>query len=308
MRLRCEEGRAGLHAVLATRPPFDGHALLRFLASRAIIGLESVSAEHYGRCLHVDGRHGWLIVTHRDQGGPGLDVRIHGLDATSLASILTRVGVLFDLDADPVAIRKGLSRDPLLAELVAQRPGLRVPGAWDGFELGVRAILGQQISVFAATRLANRLVAAFGSLLPHEAANVELGLTHLFPTPASLADADISLVLNMPRSRGRAIRSFAEAVADDPDLLSPYQEFDRAIARLKALPGIGEWTAQYIAMRALGQSDAMPSGDIGLLRALDEGHGRPSSAELLARSETWRPWRAYAVMHLWAKDSSAEDR
>lgn len=308
MQRRREEGRAHLHAVLAARPPFDGPALLRFLASRAIAGLEAVRGDTYGRSLHVDGHDGWLTVTLRAEENAGLEVTIHGLDESSHSPVLARLRHQFDLDADPVAIGDGLARDPLLASLVTQRPGLRVPRAWDGFELGVRAILGQQISVSAATRLASRLVASFGTSMAPEAVNRDFGLTHLFPAPASLVDADISLALNMPRSRGHAIRSFAKAVVDEPDLLSRHQELNHAVARLKTLPGIGEWTAQYIAMRALGQSDAMPAGDIGLLRALDEGNGRPSSAGLLARSEFWRPWRAYAVMHLWAKDSAEEAR
>ncbi len=305
MDMRFDEGGTSHDATLAVRLPYDWAALLRFLGDRAIPGLETIHGATYSRAICIEGRVGTLTVAPCTGACTAFGVTIRGLDQSRLPAVLARVRHLFDLDADPEAIRAGLARDPLLAQLVAQRPGLRVPGAWDGFELGVRAILGQQVSVSAATKLAGRLVALFGTPLPADVARPDLGLTHLFPTPALLSDADIAPALKMPRSRGNAIRSFAAVLAATPDLLSPGQGLEPAVARLKALPGIGEWTARYIAMRVLREPDAMPVGDIGLLRALDLGQGRPTPAELLARSETWRPWRAYAVMQLWARDSAS---
>ncbi len=208
---------------------------------------------------------------------------------------------MFDLAADPVAIGTHLSRDPLLAPLVAVRPGLRVPGAWDGFELAVRAVLGQQITVSAATRLAGRLVAAFGEPIADPAAR-EQGLTHMFPTPQQLVLADLAAV-GMPNARRMALASLAAAVAADPMLFGPRRSLEDAVAQLRSLAGIGEWTAQYIAMRELREPDAFPATDIGLLRAMRDGRGtRPSPAALRAHAEQWRPWRAYAALHLWAAD------
>jgi AraC family transcriptional regulator of adaptative response / DNA-3-methyladenine glycosylase II len=185
--------------------------------------------------------------------------------------------------------------------MVAARPGLRAPGAGDGFELAVRAVLGQQITVHAARMLAGKIAAVYGAPLEDEAANA-LGLTRFFPTPAQLALADVE-TLAMPRARGRALVGLAATAAADPDLFGPRKSLDEAVTALRALPGIGEWTAQYIAMRALREPDAFPSADIGLMRALETPDGRrPTAAELLARAERWRPWRAYAASHLWAAD------
>jgi AraC family transcriptional regulator of adaptative response / DNA-3-methyladenine glycosylase II len=206
---------------------------------------------------------------------------------------------VFDLAADPDTIGAHLSLDPVLAPLVAARPGLRVPGAWDGFELAVRAIFGQQITVPAATKLLGKLVQAHGVPLPATAKEAE-GLSHLFPSPARVAGADIA-ALGMPNARAAAVTSLARAIADDPVIFSRGASLEEAIAKLRSLPGIGEWTAQYIAMRELREPDAFPAADIGLMRAMATADGRrPSPAELLMRAERWRPWRAYAASHLWA--------
>ena len=182
------------------------------------------------------------------------------------------------------------------------RPGLRAPGAWDGFELAVRAILGQQITVTVAIGLAGKLVAAYGEPIEDPAA-VKLGLSRVFPTPDRLIGQDIA-ALGMPRSRGAALESLARTVAFDPTIFTPRADLETAIAALKALPGVGEWTAQYVALRELREPDAFPQADIGLMRAMaDEDGVRPNPAELLARAEAWRPWRAYAAQHLWASDA-----
>jgi AraC family transcriptional regulator, regulatory protein of adaptative response / DNA-3-methyladenine glycosylase II len=198
-------------------------------------------------------------------------------------------------------IGEHLSQDPILAPLVAARPGLRVPGGWDGFELAVRAILGQQITVPAATGLAGKLVRAYGTLLPADLAGACEGLTHVFPAPERLAGADLA-ALGMPRTRALALSSLAAAVAADPAIFGPSRGLEEAIAKLKSLAGIGEWTAQYIAMRALRQPDAFPVNDLVLLRSA--GRGRPLTAAVLRkRAEQWRPWRAYAALLLW-RDSA----
>lgn len=307
MVLRRESSPQGSPAQVAVeritlnyREPYDWEAIHAFLAARAIPGLERAGPGFYARTIRSEGGSGTIRV-EPSPAGTGLMalVRFSGADRPS---ILRRIRHLFDNDCDPGVIGARLSTDPLLARLVAARPGLRVPGAWEGFELAVRAVLGQQVSVEAARRLASKLVVAFGEPIPDEA---EPGLLHLFPTPEALVEADVALVLNMPRARGAAVRAVAAAVIAEPDLLAVGQPLDESVARLKALRGIGDWTAHYIAMRALRAPDALPAGDIGLLRALDHGSGRPSAAELLVRAEAWRPWRAYAAMHLWVSDPAA---
>jgi AraC family transcriptional regulator of adaptative response / DNA-3-methyladenine glycosylase II len=285
---------------LAYRPPYDWGGLLGFLEVRAIPGVERVESGAYVRTIALGGDQGLIRVEPATRNRLKVTVRFGRMSA--LPTIIARVRRVFDLAADPLAIAAHLSQDPVLAPLVAARPGLRVPGAWDGFELAVRAILGQQITVTAATALAGKLVRAYGQPLP---AAIE-GLTHTFPTPQSLAGADIA-ALGMPRSRGAALSSLAAAVAADPAIFGPSRSLEAAVAQLKGLIGIGEWTAQYIAMRELREPDAFPAADIGLMRALaDETGRRPTPAELLARAERWRPWRAYAALHLWAGDTHAE--
>ncbi|MCJ2083397.1 DNA-3-methyladenine glycosylase family protein [Methylobacterium sp. J-090] len=280
-------------------PPYDWPALRDYLAARAIPGVEAVTRLAYRRTIDLSGRHGHVAV------GPGpndaLVATIHHPDPEAVPAIRARLAPMFDCDADPMAIRAGLAGDPHLARLVAARPGLRVPGAWDGFELAVRAILGQQVSVAAATRLAGRLVATFGTPLAADASAP--GLSHVFPAPERLAEADIAAALGMPCARGEAIRTLSAAVAEAPGLLAPGREPEAAIAALTRLRGIGDWTAQYIALRALRAPDALPAGDLALLRALDDGGGRPSPAGLAARSRAWRPWRSYAVLHLWTSEA-----
>jgi AraC family transcriptional regulator, regulatory protein of adaptative response / DNA-3-methyladenine glycosylase II len=220
-------------------------------------------------------------------------------DMAALPQIIARVRRVFDLAADPDTIGAHLSLDPVLAPMVLARPGLRVPGAWDGFELAVRAIFGQQITVPAATKLLGKLVQAHGLRLPAAMRDHE-GLSHLFPLPARLAKADLA-DLGMPGARAMAATSLARAISADPAIFSRGASLEDAIAKLRALPGIGEWTAQYIAMRELREPDAFPAADIGLLRAMATADGqRPSPAGLLSRAERWRPWRAYAALHLWA--------
>jgi AraC family transcriptional regulator, regulatory protein of adaptative response / DNA-3-methyladenine glycosylase II len=206
---------------------------------------------------------------------------------------------MFDLSAVPSEIASCLAKDSLLTERIESTPGLRVPGCWDGFELAVRAILGQQISVAGASTLAGRLVQAFGKRL-----TLASPLTHLFPSADVLAQADVASI-GLPESRAETIRSLARAVSEGRISFVSVTNVEEFQSRLREIPGIGDWTAQYIAMRALGDPDAFPAGDLGLLRAASIGDQR----ELLRRAEGWRPWRAYAAMYLWqGKDGTLSER
>jgi AraC family transcriptional regulator, regulatory protein of adaptative response / DNA-3-methyladenine glycosylase II len=296
-RTRAIEEPGAVAVRLGYRPPYDWNAIIAFLRARAIPGVEAVSDQRYARTIAIGGVPGILVVEPAEENCLKATVRIANLQ--QLPTIVARVRRVFDLAADTVTIGTHLSQDPVLAPLVAARPGLRVPGAWDGFELAIRAVLGQQISVSAATMLAGKLVSAFGSPM---ADTREQGLTHVFPTPQQLVEADLS-VIGMPNARRMALASLAAAVVADPLIFGPRRSLDEAIAQLRSLAGIGEWTAQYIAMRELREPDAFPASDIGLLRAMcDERGERPSAAALLAHAERWRPWRAYAALHLWASD------
>ena len=291
---------AGITVRLPYRAPYDWPAMIAFLSARAIPGVEQVTPRRYARTLIVEGMVG--VVTVSPGAGDFLVAQIRFPKVQVLPAVIARIRRVFDLTADPGLIGSHLSQDPVLAPLVAARPGLRAPGAWDGFELAVRAILGQQITVTAARGLAAKLVAAYGETVEDPAA-VALGLTRTFPTPDRLVGKDIA-ALGMPRSRGAALEALARTVAADPAIFTPRASLESAIAALKALPGVGEWTAQYIALRELREPDAFPQADIGLLRGMADAAGvRPTPAELLVRAEAWRPWRAYAAQHLWAADA-----
>jgi AraC family transcriptional regulator of adaptative response / DNA-3-methyladenine glycosylase II len=286
--------RGEISLLLRYRPPYDWPAMLGFLRVRAIAGVESVEGDVYRRTIGLGGQQGTVTVRPADGNALNATVRFPRLSA--LPQIIARLRRVFDLAADPDAIALQLVKDPTLAPLVAARPGLRVPGAWDGFELAVRAVLGQQITVPGAIRLAGTLVARFGERLREP----DGALTHVFPDPAMLAGADPAS-MGMPRNRGVALLAVAAAVVADPHIFAAGRGLEEAVAQLRALPGIGEWTAQYIAMRQLREPDAFPAADIGLMRAMADSAGiRPTASALLARAETWRPWRAYAAQHLWA--------
>ncbi len=282
-------GHAGITLSLGYRPPYDWQAVLGFLAVRAIPGVERVEHGTWRRTIAFDGAVGEVEVAHEpERNRVRATIRFPALAA--LPRIIARVRQVFDLDADPEAINAALSRDPRLAPLVATHPGLRVPGAWDSFELAVRAILGQQITVAAATRLAGEIANRWGKAYDGQ------GLSRVFPSPERLSEAAVG---GMPASRAGSITKLAAAVKANPRLIERAEDLETSIGRLCALPGIGEWTANYIAMRALRETDAFPAADIGLLRALEIGGRRPKPADLIALSQSWRPWRAYAAMHLW---------
>ena len=280
--------------LLRYQSPYDWPAMLEFLRQRAIPGMERVADGCYSRTIQLNGVQG--IVSVQAAEGNALRARIRIPKLSTLPAIIARLRRVFDLAADPLRISAHLATDPVLAPLVARRPGLRVPGAWDGFELAIRAVLGQQITVAAAVRLAGRLVAVHGERM----AAPDRDLTHVFPRPEAFAGADLT-TLGMPRSRAETLSAVAAAVMTDADLLGPNRDLDEAVQRLRSIRGVGEWTAQYIALRQLREPDAFPAADIGLMRALVNDQGqRPAADELLARAEKWRPWRAYAAQHLWA--------
>jgi AraC family transcriptional regulator of adaptative response / DNA-3-methyladenine glycosylase II len=277
---------------LSYRPPLAWTELLRFLGNRALTGVEQVSGTSYSRTVEMGTHRGWLTVAPAAVPNT-LAVEFSASLAPALAPLLARLRHLFDLNARPDVIASHLGDDEWIGAAVGRCPGLRVPGSFDGFELAWRAILGQRISVRAATVLARRCVAEFGA--PIETPNPQLD--RLAPGAERLAAAEVEELarLGMTRARARSIQALARAVADGRLRLAPGSDPEATIEQLREFPGVGEWTAQYIAMRALGWPDAFPHGDLGLLRAL----GESSPARLRALAEAWRPWRSYAAMHLW---------
>jgi AraC family transcriptional regulator of adaptative response / DNA-3-methyladenine glycosylase II len=291
----------GVTLRLGYRPPYDWDAMLGFLKARAIAGVEVVENGIYRRSVGIGDHSGSIDVAH-EAGRNWLAVTIRFPDLRRLPAIVARVRHVFDLSADIEMIGAHLSRDPHLAPLIALRPGLRAPGGWDGFELAVRAVIGQQITVVAARRLAAQLVALCGEPLPAREGG-RPGLTHVFPTAERIARADLTS-LGMPGARRSALKALAEAAVCDPQLFRPFGTLEEAVARWRRIAGVGEWTAQYIALRALRETDAFPASDIGLLRGAAVIDGiRPTPAALVDRAEPWRPWRAYAAQHLWAVDT-----
>lgn len=280
---------------LGYRPPLDFPLLLAFLAKRAIPGIERVNADSYERAVGP-GR-AWLRVS-AVKGRPELKLEIGEADPHSIHDLVRRVRRMFDLDADLRPVHALFADDPLLSRAIALHPGLRVPCCWDGFELAVRAVLGQQISVAGATTLARRLVETWGEQHAGEAA--QIGLDRSFPSPERLRDAPLETI-GLPRTRAATLRALSAAVVNGQLSFEAGQRLDDFVERAVALPGIGAWTAQYIAMRALALPDAFPAGDLVLQQRLGPGAGvaRLSERATEARSQVWRPWRAYAVLHLW---------
>lgn len=291
---------------LPYRPPYHWDHMLAFLQARAIAGVEVVEGGRYLRTVEIDGDLGSIEVRH-------LPSR-HSLEATilfpsvrSLPSIVERVRSLFDLGADIDTIEQHLSADRALATLISKHRGLRAPGGWDGFEVAVRAVLGQQISVSAARQLGTRLAALHGHRVPGLYCN-HPSLVYAFPTPKRLASTH-SVGLAIPAARLLTLKALAEAVISDRDLFCPAAEIEQTVARLTAIRGIGEWTAQYIALRAMRECDAFPATDVGLLRGAALIHGQNlSPAALLRSAEFWRPWRAYGAQHLWTVAANANSK
>ncbi len=283
------------------RPPLAWPQLLGFLSARAIPHVESARDGAYYRTVSISGTHGWIRLDG-PAGRPEIRVRVSESLSPHLQALLARVRDLLDLNATPDLVDRVLGQDPNLAPGVAAFPGLRVPGAFDGFELAWRAILGQQVSVAGASTLAGRLAERFGS--PTEAP--ESDLRRLTPTSADLAQQSVDAIasIGIPKSRAASILAVARLDQEKPELLSPGSSANVARQQLTALPGIGPWTAEYIAMRALHWPDAFPDTDLALRAAA----ARLGLRDLRESSMRWRPWRSYAAMHLWLSDSWLPER
>ena len=275
---------------LSFRPPYDWPALSAFLGARAIAGVETVETSRYRRTVRVavDGKEhrGWVEVALSPKK-PALHVTVSASLAKALPPVLSRVKSLMDLACHPAEVAQALGA------LARRHPGLRVPGAFDGFEVAVRAILGQQVTVAAARTIAGRFAATFGEPIESPFA----ALTTVFPNAARIAELPYGRIarIGIPGARARTVLALARAVADGKLVLTPNADIETALDKLRALPGVGEWTAQYVAMRALAWPDAFPHTDYGVMKALGETDARG----VLLAGEAWRPWRAYAVMHLW---------
>ena len=286
---------------LGYRPPYDFAALLMFLRTRALPGVERVDEQSYLRVFGTPDAAGWLRLSAWPGDEHALQLELHGAHPAHLLPLVTRLRRMFDLDADPRAIATTLGASAVLKPLVRKRPGLRLPGGWDGFEIAVRAVLGQQVSVAAARTLATRIVQRHGAALT---APMPAGLERLFPTPAQLADADLREI-GVTTARAATIRGIARALLDGRVDFRAEQPLADFVTSWVALPGIGEWTAHYMAMRALSHPDAFPAADLILRRVAAGDAPELSTKGLTTLAEAWRPWRAYAVMHLWRRASDA---
>lgn len=277
---------------LAVRPPFAAPELLAFLRARLVTGVEAAGHDWYARTVRLPHGPGVVRVALPDDPDTRyVACSLRLADLRDLGAAVERTRRLLDADCDPGAVADALGEDPALAPLVAARPGLRVPGHVDGDEVAVRAVVGQQVSVAGAATVAGRLVERYGAVV--EVPGAPAGLNRLFPTAADLAAAEPT-GLPMPRARGRALVGLCRALADGEVALDRSMDRDAVRARLLALPGIGPWTAGYVALRALGDPDVFLPTDLGVRQALDR-----LGLEAGATSEGWRPWRSYALMHLW---------
>lgn len=281
------------------RPPYDFAAMLDFLRGRALPGVEAVDETSYSRVIGTAAAPGWLRVSAWPSTGKSsehaLKLELHGALPADLLGIVHRLRRMFDLDADPQAIATALSIDPRLRPLLKKRPGLRLPSGWDGFEIAVRAIIGQQVSVAAARTLTARLAQRFGTIL---STPFSPELVHLFPAPEALVDVDLTSI-GLTRARAATVCTVARALLDGRVDFRAERTLEDLVSRWVALPGIGPWTANYIALRATGHPDAFPADDLVLQKAVPTDSSRMTAKALTARAESWRPWRAYAVIQLW---------
>jgi len=279
---------------LSYRPPFDWPAMLSFFGDRAIPGVECVDSGVYHRTVRINGAGGKISVAHA-QKGQALTLGVELPDSRDLMGVVERVRRMFDLDANMPEIHTVLSADPLLAEIIEKLAGLRLPVSWEPFESAVRAVVGQQISVKGSRTIIGRIAAKAG---PGVDIPDRPELTRLFPTPEELHACDLGII-GMPGKRVATLKALSEAVANGDISLRVNDTLDHFVETLVRIPGIGDWTAQYIAMRALGEPDAFPAADLGIIKALQEGQIRPTPKQVRERAEAWRPWRAYAAIYLW---------
>jgi AraC family transcriptional regulator, regulatory protein of adaptative response / DNA-3-methyladenine glycosylase II len=292
-------GEGKLTLRLLYRPPFDAASLLAYLRQRALPGVEEVNAVCYRRTVVLPHSRGLIELEPCGKTNAVL-LRVQLDSLNDLSMLVQRCRYLFDLDTVPATIAEVLGIDPLLAPLIAACPGLRIPGAINGFELAVRAILGQHVSVVGARTLAGRLVTTLGEPLEQ----AQGSLTHFFPSPEVIAQEDMQ-GLGLTRNRIAALQGLARAVSEEGMVLDRYADRDFTVTRLRQIPGVGPWTTSYIAMRALGDPDAFPVTDLGLCRAFEQQGVSADVRSIERRAEAWRPWRAYAAHYLWASLSSA---
>lgn len=298
-RLGAGTGDGAIKLRLSYRPPFDWRALLAFLSYRSIPGVEVVSEESYARSFRIMGEAGGItakghFVVRFSTDRHELDLKVWIDNTALLHRVVERVRAIFDLRADSTIVEKSLSADRRLAPLIKKYPGTRVPGCWSGFEVALRAILGQQISVKAASTLVARVAAAVGERYDCDMEGIE----YFFPEPEAIASADLD-DLGIIQTRVSAIREVARRLENGELEIGPHVTLDYFVQQFCEIKGIGEWTAQYVAMRALSDPDAFPHSDLILLRAAAQPGETLTPKMLLTRAEAWRPWRAYAVLLLW---------
>ncbi len=281
---------------LPYRPPFDWATTIRFLRERATPGVEAISEDSYRRTVRIGGNAGMVEIRH-DAGANALRLSIREVPYSRLGEVVEKARRVFDLGADPLVINEQLSRDSTMAPLVVQRPGLRVPGAWDAFELAIRAILEEHCSLEEAGSLAGCLAKRFGDRIEHWD---NLGLTHVFPRAESLDGVDYSST-GVPPAAAQAIRLLAASVVQGRPLVEFGTDLEEAVANVRRACGIGEQAASYVAMRALGEPDAFTMAHLRTRGALPRGSVIPQWSALVGMALAWRPWRAYATMHLWAE-------
>ncbi len=279
---------------LSYRPPFAWQRMLGFFELRAIPGVEFVAEGAYRRTIRIHETTGMISVAHSAKEN-ALLLTVALPDSRDLMSTVERVRRMFDLDANITAIHDVLAADPVLEKLVAKHPGLRLPGSWDPFETAIRGVVGQQVSVKGARTILGRIAAKAGPSF-ESADNPEL--THLFPTAHELNTCDLRGI-GMPGTRLRTVKALAEEVHRERLSFVVKGSLSEFIEQLTRIPGIGDWTAQYIAMRGMSEPDAFPAGDLGIVKALRQGDKRITPKQILQRADKWRPWRAYAAMYLW---------
>ncbi len=280
---------------LPYRPPYDWARMLAFFRARTIPGVETVDEAVYRRTFRIaEKAQGFIRIRHAPKGH-ALNLEIEISDSLQLMAVVERVRRMFDLNADMEAIQRTLATDPLLAGLLGKLKGLRLPGSWDPFETAVRAVVGQQVSIKAARTIAGRIAQQAGPVFRSDAAD---DLTHFFPTAGEIIRADLGQV-GMTTRRLATLTCLAGQVAAGELDLSIRLGLPELIRRLTEIPGIGAWTAHYIALRGIGEPDAFPAGDLGIARSLMQDGTRLSASRIRARAEAWRPWRAYAATLLW---------
>jgi len=282
-----------IEVILPYTEPFNWPLMLSFFQKRQLTNIEMVDDEKYCRTININGNTGWFSVS-KVTDKSALKLMVQLADYRDLNHVILAVRQMFDLDTDMGQIHQYLAAHPILAEVIKQTPGLRLPGCWDVFEFSIRAILGQQISVKGATTLANRMAVKYGS----PSAQNPYKLTHLFPTPDELSTANYEAI-GLTKSRISTLQNWLEFYQQDEEVLHYYPSLEKLEQRLMAIKGIGPWTVNYLAMRGLSDPDAFPSADLGIIKALTVNDNKPTNKAILALSENWRPWRAYAAIYLW---------